>query len=45
MDIVPFMSSEQYPISVYKLTVLNILLLPIEEGTFRNSGPCVDLGI
>ena len=44
MDIVPFVSSEQYPTSVYKLTVLNISLQRDKEGTFRNSGPCVDLG-
>ena len=45
MDIVPFMSSEQYPTSVYNFTVLNISFQPVKEGTFRNSGPCIDLGI
>ena len=44
MDIFPFVSSEQYSTPVYNFTVLNISLQPIKEGTFRKSGPCVDLG-
>ena len=44
MDVDPFVSSEQYPTSVYNFTVLNISLQPVKEGTFRNSGRCVDLG-
>ena len=41
MDIVPFVSSEQYPISVYKFTVLNISLQPVNSKdplTKRPSG-------
>ena len=36
MDIVPFVSLEQYPTPVYKFTVLNISLQPIKERTLRN---------
>ena len=45
MDVVPFVSSEQYPTCDFISTVLNISLQPFKEGTVRHSSPCVDLGI
>ena len=44
MYIVNFVSPEQYPTSVYSARVFNILPKLVKEGTFHNSGPCVDLG-
>ena len=43
-DINAFVSSEQHSTYSFLSTVLIISLQPVKEGTFRNSGPCVDLG-
>ena len=43
VDVVLFVSTEQYPTTVYFVTDFNISLKPNEAGTVRHYSPCVDI--
>ena len=43
VDVVLFVSTEQYPTTVYFVTDFNISLKPNEVGTVRYYSPCVEM--